>query len=41
LKDKPGEDKVMICTGEGSGPSNIWGQCKYRNELVVDRVNLG
>jgi len=21
--------------------SNIWGQCKYRNELVVDRVNLG
>jgi hypothetical protein len=47
LKDKPGENKVMICTGEGSGPKTvrvewpvIWSNPDEGIEHVCARVRL-
>jgi len=47
LKDKPGEDKVMICTGEGSGPKTVrvewpiyWSDPNEGMEHICVRVRL-
>jgi hypothetical protein len=47
LKDKPGEDKVRICTGEGSGPKTIrvewpvvWSNPVEGIEHICARVRL-
>jgi hypothetical protein len=48
LKDKPGEDKVRLCTGEGSGPKTVrvewpiaWSHPDEGIEHVCARVRLG
>ena len=47
LKDKPGEDKVRLCTGEGSGPKTvrvewpiIWSDLYGGIEHICVRVSL-
>jgi hypothetical protein len=47
LKDKPGEDKVRLCTGEGSGPKTvrvewpiIWSDVNEGIEHICVRVSL-
>jgi hypothetical protein len=47
LKDKPGEDKVRLCTGEGSGPKTIrvewpvtWSDKYIGIEHICVRVSL-
>lgn len=47
LKDKPGENKVRLCTGEGSGPKTVrvewpvvWSEPSIGIEHVCARVRL-